>query len=282
MTERTWFITGANRGLGRAFTEAALGAGDRVVATARAPEGLRDELTEHRERAFVVQLDVTDSAAARRAVTAAIERFGTIDILVNNAGYGLSGGIEEITEAQARAQFDTNFFGPMWLVQAMLPHMRERGSGHIIQISSLAGVITSANLGVYCASKWALEAMSEALAQEAAPFGIKVSIVEPSGFRTDWAGSSMERAAPLDCYDDVLAPGRDAFDVSQERTPPGDPALAARGLLAVVESAAPPLRVPFGNQAYDVSVATHRSRIEALGHWEDLARSVDAPLVREA
>src|SRR5690606_3079664 len=158
------------------------------------------------------------------------------DVVVNNAGYGLAGGVEEVSPAQARAQFDTNFFGALWVTQAALPHLRARRSGHIIQISSIAGVMAAPNLGIYCASKWALEAMSEALAAEVAHLGIKVTIVEPSGFRTDWAGNSMDRATPIADYDEVLAQRRESLGgKGSTDLAAGDPAKAAQVLLDLAD-----------------------------------------------
>jgi NAD(P)-dependent dehydrogenase (short-subunit alcohol dehydrogenase family) len=273
---RTWLITGAGRGFGRAFTDAALAAGDRVIATARRPEQLRNQLAPHGARAAVYQLDVNKQSDVISTIESVINEVGGLDIVVNNAGYGLSGAVEEVTELDAREQFETNFFGALWVTQAVLPHMRARRRGHIIQVSSLAGVISAPNLGIYCASKWALEAMSEALAGEVKPFGIHVTIVEPSGFRTEWDGSSMVRAQPLAAYDEVLAGARAALSVTDRRVQPGDPARAAQVLLQLVDAAEPPLRLPLGNMAVDVAARTYQARMEASAAWADVSRSADA------
>src|ERR1700759_1192975 len=194
MANRTWFIPGASRGFGRSFAQAALAAGDRVAATARDTSALEDLVAEHGDAVVPIALAVTDRDAAVAAVATAHERLGRLDVVVNNAGYGVSGAIEELTEAQARAQIEVNFFGALWVTQAALPILREQGSGWIVQVSSIGGLAAFPLTGIYHASKWALEGFSETLRQEVEPFGIKVLMVEPSGFRTDWAGSSMDRA----------------------------------------------------------------------------------------
>lgn len=274
----TWLITGAGRGLGRAFTEGALARGDHVVTTARRPDALASALEQYGDRALVLPLDVNDRAAVHATIEQAVERMGQLDVVVNNAGYGLAGGVEEVTEEQARAQFDTNFFGALWVTQAVLPHLRARRSGHIIQLSSISAVKSGINLGIYCASKAALDSMSEALAKEVAPFGIKVTIVEPSMFRTDWAGSSMERATPMSDYDDVLAERREEYagDAASNGAP-GDPALAAKRLVEIVENPEPPLRLLLGNKAVDIANKTFRGRLDAVEEWEAVSRSADAP-----
>ena len=193
---QTWIITGANRGLGRALTDAALDAGHAVVATVRGESALPD-----RDRLTVLKLDVRDRSAAQATVQRAVEVLGRIDVLVNNAGYGLIGAIEEATEDDARAIVDTNLFGPLWLSQAVIPVMRREGGGHIVQISSVGAVGTMPMLGLYNSTKWGLEAFSEAMAAEIERFGIRVSLIEPGALDTDWAGGSMRFSAPLDAYD---------------------------------------------------------------------------------
>jgi NAD(P)-dependent dehydrogenase (short-subunit alcohol dehydrogenase family) len=196
MSDRTWFITGASRGLGRAFAHAALAAGDRVAATARDTSDLDELVQQHGDAVLPVELEVTDRAACFAAINATHERFGRLDVVVNNAGYGVSGAIEELSEEQARRQVEVNLLGALWVTQAALPIMREQRSGWIVQVSSIGGLAAFPLTGIYHASKWALEGFSESLRQEVEPFGVKVLMVEPSGFRTDWAGSSMSRAAP--------------------------------------------------------------------------------------
>lgn len=206
-------ITGAGRGLGRALTLAALDAGHAVVATVRGEHALPAH-----ERLTVQRLDVRDRDATHAAVAAAAERLGRIDVLVNNAGYGLIGAVEEVSEGEARAIVDTNMFGPLWLSQAAIPVMRQQGSGHIVQISTVGAVGTMPMLGLYNATKWGLEAFSEAMAAEVAPFGIRVSLVEPGALDTEWAGGSMRFSSPSPAYDD----GRTAlFGTAEVPWPPG-------------------------------------------------------------
>lgn len=262
---RVWFITGAGRGLGREFARAALAAGDRVIATARRPEVLDDLSAEYDGQLVVLPLDVTDRAAVMATVTRAVGEFGRLDVVVNNAGYGLLGAIEEITEDEARAQMDTNFFGALWVSQAVIPYLRAQESGHIVQISTVGAIGTMPTGGLYSASKWALEAFSEALAQEVAGFGVKVTLAELGGFATDWAGSSLRMATPMTEYDDVradLASGAfvtkalAAAEVTDEEMASlgnSDPADAAQALLDLVNVADPPVRQLVGADAYTLA-----------------------------
>ena len=274
---RTWFVTGASRGLGRAFAEVALEAGDSVVATARRAEQLEDLVATFPGRAFALALDVTDKAAVDRTVAQARELTGRLDVLVNNAGYGLAGGVEEASEQQVRDQFEVNVFGALWATQAVLPVMREQGAGHVFQISSIGGVAGFLNTGIYHASKWALEGFSESLAQEVAPFGIGVTIVEPGPFRTDWNGDSMTRATPLPAYDEVLGARRTAMNGDQARTQVGDPRRAGQALLAVLDSPTPPRRLLLGALAADVGPATYQARLQEWAAWDEVARGADFP-----
>jgi len=274
---RTWLITGASRGLGRAFAEVALDAGDFVVATARKPDQLDDLVAEHPDRALALQLDVTDRAAVYDVVAAAQDFRGRLDVLVNNAGYGLAGGVEEASEQEVRDQFEVNVFGALWCTQAVLPGMRAQRSGHLFQISSIGGVSAFLNTGIYHASKWALEGFSESLALEVAPFGIGVTIVEPGPFRTDWNGDSMTRATPLPAYDEVLADRREAMSGALARTQPGDPRRAGEALLQVLDSDTPPRRLLLGKVAADTAPATYRQRLEEWAAWESVARGADFP-----
>src|SRR5690349_9975719 len=233
MSNRIWFITGASRGLGRSFAEAALASGDRVAATARNTSDLDPLADEHGDAVLPVELEVTDRDACFGAVQAAHEHFGHLDVVVNNAGYGVSGAVEELSEEQARRQIEVNLLGALWVTQAALPILREQRSGWIVQVSSIGGLAAFPLTGIYHASKWALEGLSETLRQEVAPFGVKVLMVEPSGFRTDWAGSSMDRAEPIDAYQsvDLIAGRRAAQREENNGTQPGNPDLAARALL---------------------------------------------------
>ena len=201
MPSKTWFITGTSRGFGREWTKAALERGDRVAGTARDPSTLDDLKTEHGDALLALALDVTDREAAFGAVRQAHEHFGRLDIVVNNAGYGHFGMVEEISEQDARAQIETNLFGALWVTQAALPFLRQQGTGHIVQVSSIGGISAFPGVGIYHASKWALEGISQALAQEVKESGINVTLVEPGGFSTDWSGPSSKRSDPNPAYD---------------------------------------------------------------------------------
>src|SRR5690349_16600658 len=233
MSNRTWFITGASRGFGRSFAQAALAAGDRVAATARDTSSLEDLVADHGDAVLPVELDVTDRDAVFASVASVHDRFGRLDVVVNNAGYGVSGAVEELSEEQARRQLEVNLFGALWVTQAALPILREQRSGWIVQVSSIGGLAAFPLTGIYHASKWALEGLSETLRQEVEEFGIKILMVEPSGFRTDWAGSSMDRADPIDAYQEIdqIAGRRAAQREENNGTQPGNPDLAARALL---------------------------------------------------
>ena len=203
VSSKTWFITGTSRGFGREWAEAALERGDSVAATARDAGSLDALVAAYGDRVLPIALDVTDREAAFAAVQQAHERFGRLDVVVNNAGYGQFGMVEELSEAEARDQIETNLFGALWVTQAALPYLRAQGSGHILQVSSIGGISAFPTVGIYHASKWALEGISQALAQEVAGFGIKVTLIEPGGFSTDWGGSSAGHATPIAAYDGV-------------------------------------------------------------------------------
>ena len=277
MSDRTWFITGASRGFGRSFAQAALEAGDRVAATARDTSSLDDLVGEHGDAVLPIALDVTDHDAAFAAVRQAHEHFRGLDVVVNNAGYGVSGAIEELTEAQARQQFEVNLFGALWVTQAALPILRAQGSGWIVQVSSIGGLAAFPLTGIYHASKWALEGFSETLRQEVAPFGVKVLMVEPSGFRTDWAGSSMDRSEPIGAYDeiDAIAERRASQQEENNGSQPGNPDLAAQALLHTLGRDDPPFRLLLGNVAYDVAVDRYESRLKEFRAGEQTARGAD-------
>src|SRR5690348_9367591 len=255
MSDRNWFITGASRGFGRAFTQAALAAGDRVAATARDTASLDDLVAEHGDALLPIELDVTDREAAFAAVRRAHDHFGRLDVIVNNAGYGVAGAVEELTEAQARRQIEVNVFGALWVTQAALPILRGQGSGWIVQVASIGGLAAFPLTGIYHARKWALEGFAETLRQEVDPIGIRFLMVEPSGFRTDWAGSSMDRADPIDAYEqiDLIAERRAAQQEENNGSKPGNPDLAAQALLDTLDRDDPPFRPLLGNIAYDVA-----------------------------
>jgi NAD(P)-dependent dehydrogenase (short-subunit alcohol dehydrogenase family) len=277
MSDRCWFITGASRGFGRSFAQAALAAGDRVAGTARDATSLDDLVAAHGDAIVPIELDVTDRDAAFAAVRLAHDRLGRLDVVVNNAGYGVSGAIEELTEEQARSQIEVNLFGALWVTQAALPILREQGSGWIVQVSSIGGLAAFPLTGIYHASKWALEGFSETLRQEIQPFGIKVLMVEPSGFRTDWAGSSMDRAEPIDAYQGIeaIADRRAAQQAEKNGSQPGNPDLAAQALLDTLDRANPPFRLLLGNVAYDVAVDRYQKRLQEFRAGEGVARGAD-------
>ncbi|MEV6073600.1 oxidoreductase [Streptomyces sp. NPDC052069] len=272
---RTWLITGASRGLGRAITETALEAGDVVVATARDPKSLEELRDQHGDRVIPLALDVTDRRAAMDTVARAADLAGRIDVLLNNAGYGLAGAVEEVSEQQVRDQLEVNFFGVLWMTQAVLPVMRRQGCGHILQMSSIAGIASYPNLSMYQAGKWALEGMSETLAKEVAGFGIRVTLVEPGEFRTDWSAGSMTRATPMPEYDSVLAARRHGLSGAYADVQPGDPRKAGQTLIKLLEEENPPLRLLLGNSAADLAPRTYQERLEEWASWDHLARTTD-------
>lgn len=264
---KIWFITGSSRGFGRQFVTAALERGDKVAATARDTDSLKDLVAAHGDAILPLSLDVTDKAAVTAAVKRAHDHFGRLDVVVNNAGYGLFGAVEELTEQQVRDQMETNFFGALWVTRAALPLLRAQGSGHIVQISSVGGVTAFPNLGVYNASKWALEALSEGLAQEVAGFGIKVTLVEPGGFATDWGGSSATFAEQLPAYDEL----RTALAAFWRNFQPGDPTATGAALLKIVDADNPPLRVFFGTSPLELVPQVYADRLKTWQEWADVA-----------
>lgn len=267
MTSKVWFITGTSKGFGRVWAEAALGRGDRVAATARDVKTLERLVERYGDLVAAIPLDVTDKAAVDRAVLTANARFGRLDIVVNNAGYGLFGAIEEVSEAEARAQIETNLFGALWVTQAALPHMRAQGSGHIIQVSSIGGVNAFPTIGLYHASKWALEGFSQSLAAEVAGFGIKVTIIEPGGFATAWGGPSAKHARQIGSYDGARA----AIQAFRGQNVPGDPAATGPAILKVVDAAEPPLRIFFGSGGLPMTRKEYADRIATWEKWSDLS-----------
>ncbi|MEK6441296.1 SDR family oxidoreductase [Pseudonocardia sp. T1-2H] len=270
MSAKTWFITGASRGFGREWAIAALERGDSVAATARDTATLDDLVERFGERLLPLKLDVTDREADFAAVKQAHDHFGRLDVVVNNAGYGHFGLVEEISEAEARDQMETNLFGALWVTQAALPFLREQGSGHILQVSSIGGISAFPLVGMYHASKWALEGISQSLAQEVAGFGIKVTLIEPGGFSTDWGGSSARHSEPLPAYDEFRAQAQKQRE--QRVSAPGDPAASAAAVLRIVDAAEPPLRVFFGEAPLAIATEDYESRLATWRQWEDVAK----------
>ncbi|MFC7385171.1 oxidoreductase [Sphaerisporangium rhizosphaerae] len=268
---RVWLITGASSGFGRAIAEAALAAGDTVVATARRPEAIDDLVAAHPGRAAALRLDVTDPARVAAVVAEVILWYGRVDVLVNNAGRSQIGAVEETTDKELRDLMELHLFGPVALVRAVLPHMRRQGSGAIVQMSSMGGQLSFAGFGAYSATKCALEGLSEALAEEVAPFGVKVLIVEPGAFRTGLFGDALYRSDAMEAYRETVGPTRSMASGADGKQP-GDPAKAAAAILAALQADPVPLRLPLGDDAVDALVS-HADRVRAeLLAWEPVAR----------
>src|SRR5262249_48684566 len=269
VAEKVWFITGTSRGFGREWAIAALDRGDKVAATARDTSTVADLTEKYGDALLPIQLDVTDRDADFAAVKRAHDHFGRLDIVVNNAGYGHFGFIEELSEQEARDQFETNLFGALWVTQAALPFLRAQRSGHIIQVSSIGGIVAFQNVGMYHASKWALEGFSQSLAQEVAPFNIHVTLIEPGGFDTDWAGPSSKRSTPLPDYKEVHEEADRAR--SQRVSKPGDRKASAAAVLKIVDAPKPPLRVFFGEAPLSLAKADYAHRLKTWEEWQPVS-----------
>jgi NAD(P)-dependent dehydrogenase (short-subunit alcohol dehydrogenase family) len=271
MANKTWFITGTSRGFGREWTIAALERGDRVAATARDIGTLKDLAAKYGDRLLPLALDVTQREACFAAVKQAHAAFGRIDVVVNNAGYGLFGMIEAISEKEARAQLETNVFGALWVTQAALPFLRAQKSGHILQVSSIGGIVAFPMLGLYHASKWALEGLSQALAGEVAAFGIHVTLIEPGGYDTDWSGSSAVQAADLPAYADVKAKIMEMRKSMIGKR--GNPKGTAEAIFKVVDAEKPPLRLFLGEAPINLAKADYARRLETWEAWQEVSKS---------
>ena len=269
MTSRVWFITGTSRGFGREWAIAALDRGDRVAATARSVESLSSLVETYGDDILPLQLDVNDRDADFAAVKQAHDHFGRLDIIVNNAGFGHFGMIEEVSEAEARAQIETNLFGALWVTQAALPYLRAQGSGHIIQVSSIGGISAFSGVGLYHASKWALEGMSQALSLEVKTFGIDVTLIEPAGFSTDWSGASAARSDPNPAYDGVREAA--AKTRASRQAAQGDPVATRAAILKIVDAKQPPLSVFFGSTPIGVARADYAARLATWEEWQPVA-----------
>ncbi|MFC3653373.1 oxidoreductase [Dyella humi] len=270
-----WLITGSSSGLGRALAEKVLERGYRVVATARKADAVRDLVGHYGDRAIAVTLDVTQSEQITAAVKTAYDTFGHIDVLVNNAGYGYIGAIEEGEDAEIRAQFDTNVHGVIALMQAVLPGMRQRGKGHIVNVSSIGGLTTFPNVGYYHASKYALEGLSETLAKEVAPFGIGVTVVEPGAFRTDFRGRSIRQSnIRLPEFADTLGKQRNALLQSHGKQH-NDPAKGAVAIIEAIKAKNPPLHLLLGADALDLARKQLAALAKSFDEWETLTRSTE-------
>ena len=268
--KKTWFITGASRGFGRIWTEAALTRGDQVAATARDVASVADLKERFGDAVLPLALDVTDAGQVRRAVTQAHAHFGRLDVVLNNAGYPLVGTTEEASIEEVRAVFDTNYFGTLRVIQAALPLLRQQGSGHIVGVSSTVALVGIPLIGFYCATKWAFEALHESLAQEVKPFGLKVTLIEPGAYATEFGGPASGKVAPgMDVYAELR---QQVFGrlMSQER---GDPRATAGAVLQVVDAEEPPLRFILGRDGLPWARATYAERIATWETWEALSNA---------
>jgi NAD(P)-dependent dehydrogenase (short-subunit alcohol dehydrogenase family) len=275
MTTQTWIITGASRGFGRALAESALAEGDRVVAAVRRPESTTDLEAKYPDTFLIAKYDARDTGAATDLVRETLDRFGQLDVLVNNAGRAVVGAVEEVSDAQLRELMDLHLFGPAALVRAALPAMRERGTGTIVQMSSQGGRMSFPGVSAYSASKFALEGWSEALAGEVAPFGIRVMLVEPSRFRTDFnAGDVLEFASESETYRDILAPVR-ADMAGTDGRQEGDPARAAEIIVSLAHGDEVPLRLPLGREAVERISGVYQRGLAEVERWAQTARSAD-------
>jgi len=264
---KTIFISGASRGFGKIWAEAFLKRGDKVAATARNLDSLKDLVQQYGDAILPIKLNVNSREESFNAVKKAHDHFGKIDVLINNAGYGLFGTIEETTEQEARDQIETNVFGLLWLTQAVVPLMRKQGSGHIIQVSSALGVATLPVLGIYNASKFAVEGLSETLAAEVKGFGINVTLVEPNGFATDWGGASAIHTQPMKEYEPVKA----AFQAGLTDDAFGVPAATVSAILKLVDTKNPPLRLFLGKVALPWIKQVYQERLATWEEWQDIA-----------
>jgi NAD(P)-dependent dehydrogenase (short-subunit alcohol dehydrogenase family) len=271
---KVWLITGSSRGFGRRLGEAVLAQGDQLVATARHPEQLHDLVPAYRNSVRAVALDVTNPDQARAAVSAAVDAFGRLDVLVNNAGYGYASAIEDATDADLRAQIETDLWGVINVTRAALPVMHRQRSGHIVQFSSVAGRVGIAGLGAYHTAKWAVEGFSEALAREVAPLGIKVTIVEPGGFRTDFNVASLRETPPSADYQRTVGQVMSLLGKIAGHEP-GDPAKAAQAIIAIVNDDHPPLRLLLGRDAVQMARQADQARLAEIDRWAPLSTSTD-------
>jgi NAD(P)-dependent dehydrogenase (short-subunit alcohol dehydrogenase family) len=271
---KVWFITGSSRGLGRALTEAVLASGDKVAGTARRPQQLEDLAAAYPGSLLPLQLDVTDTAAVYRVVEQAAEHFGRIDVLVNNAGFGITGAAEAFTDEQVRAQLETNLYAPINITRAVLPYMRKQRSGRILQISSIGGRVGNPALTIYQAAKFGLGGFTEALQKEVVPLGIKVTSVEPGGFRTDWAGESMTYAPQVEGYETTVDYLTDYFR-NGAFVPVGDPQKAAQVMVSLANHPEPPVHLILGSEAAGILRRADEERKEEFEKWLPVTLSTD-------
>ncbi|MCC8248464.1 oxidoreductase [Saccharothrix luteola] len=278
---KVFLVTGSSRGLGRQIAEKVLAAGHSLVATARRPEQLADLVERHGDRVRAVALDVTDPAAARAAVDIAVAAFGRLDVVVNNAGYANSGSVEDTPAEDFRAQVDANLFGVVNVTKAALPVLREQGAGHVIQVSSVGGRVTTPGLSAYQAAKFAVGGFSEVLAKEVAPLGVKVTVLEPGGMRTDWAGSSMEVHPVSPAYAPTVGAVNELRTTLMARAA-SDPAKVADVVLRVADLDEPPVRLLLGSDAVRFAAQVEQARAESDAKWSELSLSTDYADLTEA
>jgi NAD(P)-dependent dehydrogenase (short-subunit alcohol dehydrogenase family) len=271
---KVWFITGSSRGLGRSLTEAVLAKGDLVAATARNPETLNDLVEKYPGQIYPALLDVTDYKQVHEAVADAVAHFGKIDVLVNNAGFGITGAAEAYTDEQVRSQLETNLYAPIEITRAVLPYMRKQRSGHILQISSIGGRVGNAAVTIYQAAKFGLGGFSEGLAKEVGPLGIRVTCVEPGGFRTDWAGASMTYAPVVEGYESTVG-WRTKFFTDGTFIPVGDPDKAAKVMIELVDNPGPPVHLVLGSEAIGMLKNANAVRDAEMEKWMAVSLSTD-------
>lgn len=267
MDTKVWLITGTSKGFGKVWAEAALKRGDKVAATARNIETLAELKSLYGEALLPIQLNVNKREDCFVAVDKALKNFGKIDVLINNAGYGHFGYVEEISEVEARQQIETNVFGSFWMIQAVLPVMRNQNNGHILQVSSIGGVMAFPSLSIYHASKWAVEGLCESLNQEVSQFGIKTTLIEPAAYSTDWASASASHSKPLDAYKEL----REAMLENNKSMPFGDPNATATAILKLVESKNPPLRLFLGKLPLMMIEPAYNKRLETWKEWKEVS-----------
>ncbi|WP_370897704.1 oxidoreductase [Chryseobacterium gossypii] len=272
--KKVWFVTGSSKGLGKSLVEAALSAGDYVVGTARDPYQLKELTQRYPEQLLPLQLDVQIKEQIYSSVKAAIDHFGRIDVLVNNAGFGVTGAAEAFTNEQVRSQLEVNLYAPIEITRAVLPYMRQQHSGRILQISSIGGRVGNAGLSIYQAAKFGLAGFSESLSKEVLPLGIKVTCIEPGGFRTEWAGTSMSFARDIDGYETTVGKVREHF-TSGQFLPVGDPAKAAKVMLSLADHPEPPLHLVLGSEAAAILRSADERRKEEFEKWLDVTVSTD-------
>lgn len=271
MKNKIWFITGTSKGFGRIWGEAALKRGDKIVATARNIDSVADLAKQYGDAVLPLSLDVNNRENCFDAVQKAVEHFGRIDILVNNAGFGLFGYLEEISEEEARKQVETNLFGSLWMIQAVLPVMRKQKSGHILQVSSIGGKMAFPFLSMYHATKWGVEGMCESLAQEVASFGINITIVEPQGYATDWGSASATFTQPMEAYQ----PQREAMKSGSGKVPIANPEHTPGAILKLVDAEKPPLRLFLGKFPFQIIDSIYNKRLAEWKEWQEISESAN-------